>query len=83
MNFHTTSGMGIIKCSRMVPNRSQYETIFSESWIYGKPTEGWLEGQIELRTIEHDGRYENWKIYLVALALDFPVFVALDDFEFM
>jgi len=57
--------------------------LFSIVWLYSKPTEGWMEGQIELRTIGHNGSFENWRIYIVVDKIsDRKIFIALDDFTF-
>ena len=49
------------------------------------PTEDeWVEGQIQLRTGEHEGVYSDWRIYMVVdrVRADNQVFVAVDDFAF-
>ena len=57
--------------------------MFSIVWFYAKPTMGWMEGQIELRSEEKNGTYENWRIYIVVDKIsEKKIFVALDDFVF-
>lgn len=60
------------------------KSVFSIVWLYTKPTEGgWMEGQIQLRTIENNGSFENWRIYIVVDKIsDRKIFIALDDFTF-
>jgi hypothetical protein len=52
-------------------------------WRYDQPTVGWAEGQVELRTREHEGMYDDWRILVVAVkAAATEGFVAIDDFAF-
>lgn len=55
----------------------------SWAWRYELPTNGWAEGQIELRTKEQEGEYTDWRIFVIAIkAGDTQGFVAIDDFTF-
>ena len=57
--------------------------MYSIQWFTDKPTEGWAEGQIELRAEEQEGNYQNWRIFIVVdNVAQTPVFIGLDDFGF-
>jgi hypothetical protein len=52
--------------------------------MHGTNTDGWMEGQVELRALpDQEGRYEDWKILIVLADLgDENIIVAVDDFTF-
>ena len=47
-------------------------------WAYEASTNLWVEGQVEIRTLENEGNFENWRFFIMIADIGNFIFIFIE-----